>query len=593
MSAQNDEAGVRPIDRNLLFRLLSFARPHRGGFFISTLLLMGIALCSLMVPQIVEHAVDHGMQGDGDDAERSRELQRCAAAMVGIAFLVFFLRRTQIFFTNRTGQRVIHDLRRKVFDHITSRSLAFFHRQPVGTLVTRVTGDIEALNEFFVSGIDVLFYDLLRIVVILVILFATDWQMALATVAIMPFIVLWAFIFQRRSRRFFREVRGMVSEANAYTNEALSGVRVVQAFAREEAVGRRFAGKNDDLMKAHLRTVRNFSWFFPGMEVLSAAGQAMVLVAGFYLVKGERIEIGTVVATWLYLTMFIEPLRQLADKYNIFQAAVAAGERVFAILDDDTAIRSPDKPHAFAAPQGAIRFEGVHFHYDPRKPVLEGIDLEVGAGKTVALVGPTGSGKSTIISLLSRFYDPTEGRVSLDGVDLRELDVAWLRSRVGVVLQDVFLFEGTVRENLTLGRDDLEDERLHAAIEAVQASGVVTRLGGLDGEIMERGAGLSTGEKQLLAFARTLAHDPLVLVLDEATAHIDTETEALLQKALEKVSEGRTSVVIAHRLSTVTTADEILVLCSGRIHERGTHAALLKADGLYARLYRLQFEDAS
>ena len=590
----DDDLTGRAFDTRLLRRLLSYARPHMRGFFFSTLLLLLLAVMTLFVPYLVGQAINDYLVGDPSvatsDDTRTQGVRWTATFLLGIGVATFLCRFAQITITNLTGQKVIHDLRMSVFTHITSRDLRFFDKTPVGTLVTRVTGDIETLNEFFVSGIDVLFSDLVRIAAITVLLFAIDWQMALATLATVPLILLWAFIFQRRSRKLFREVRGHVSNVNAFMNEALTGIHVVHAFGRERAIHGRFQEKNSGLRDAHMKTVRNFSWFFPGMELLSALGMSAVLVVGYQLVSGGHVGTGDVVMFWLYLTLFIEPLRQLADKYNILQAAVAAGERVFRVLDEPSELPPPEEPEPLGEARGHVVFDDVYFHYDERKPVLEGIDFEVPPGTRLAVVGPSGSGKSTIISLLCRFYDPQQGRILVDGHDLRHVDAQSLRRRIGVVLQDVFLFEGTVRENLRLGDDRLDDARLMEAVRSVQAEPVVERIGGLDGHIRERGATLSTGEKQLLAFARTLAHDPALLVLDEATANIDTETEVLLQRALDRLMKGRTAIVIAHRLSTIQECDRILVVHHGQIRESGTHDELLAQRGIYARLYRLQFE---
>ena len=595
MAHDPEEVSGRAFDRNLLRRLLRFALPYRREFMTSTGMLLCISAMALAGPLLLRdlingvlshHAEAGSGTGSGDEALRA--LLFTSGVLLVLGILTFALRFLQIRLTNRTGQRVIHDLRTRLYDHITKRSLKFFDQNPVGKLVTRVTSDIETLNEFFVAGIDVLLYDLVRIIGIVAILFIVDWQMALVTLSVVPLILAWSFVFQRRARRLFRVVRGEVGKLNASLNEYLSGVRLIQSLRREKAVLARFSADNRSLKNAHVATVWNFAWFFPGLELLPALGTAMLLVVGHSRVREGDLQVGDVIMFWTYLGHFLEPLRQVADKYNVLQGAVAAGERVFRVLDDETALPLAPGAPPVARVRGAVSFRDVHFAYDDRKPVLKGISFEVPAGSKFALVGPTGSGKSTIISLLSRFYDPTQGVITLDGQDLRTYELAGLRRQIGVVLQDVFLFEGTVRENLHLGRTELTDEALLAAASAVQALPVVERLGGLSGHIQERGSTLSVGEKQLLAFARTMAHDPAVLVLDEATAHIDTATELLVQSAIARLTQGRTTLAIAHRLSTIQSSDCILVLHHGELRERGTHEQLLHENGIYARLSRLQ-----
>ena len=601
MSGKDEEAPGKKFDRALIRRVLAFAAPYKAGFVRSLGLLVAVSALSLAAPYVVKNTLRDALPPgatllDANDPESPRRqslLWQGGALLALIAAATYFLRKAQIMTINRTGQRVVHDLRLAVYRHITSRSLRFFDRSPTGRLVTRVTSDVEALNEIFLSGLDMMFYDLFRIVLIIGALCAIDVRMALWTLAVVPLIAAWSWWFQKRARVLFREVRGKISAVNTRLTESVSGVRVVHAFRQENRIADRFDVENAALRDAHLETVRNYSLFYPGMESLTALGTAVILAAGDAYFRGGAIARDDLVFFWMLFNLFVEPLRQLADKFNVLQAALAAGERIFKVLDDDRTLPVAAVPLRLGDVRGEVRFEGVDFSYEPGKPALRGVTFSARRGETVAFVGPTGSGKTTIISLLLRFYDPDQGRVLLDGKDLRELDPSELRAAVGVVLQDVFLFAGTVRENLALDDPAIDDARLEAALKDVAADALVRRLGGLDAGLEERGAGLSTGEKQLLAFARTLAHDPRVLVLDEATANIDTESERIIQTALERLMEGRTVLVVAHRLSTIRKADRIIVVHKGEIRETGTHAELLAKGGVYARLHRLQFRETA
>jgi ATP-binding cassette subfamily B protein len=597
MSAEElEDATHRRFSKTLLKRVLQFARPYRRAFLLSVLLLLVLAVSSLLVPLVVRYTIDHYLPQSGTaESSIERDAARRGVITSGFALLLLgvtlsSMRFAQIRVINRTGQAVIHDLRMAVFRHITTRSLRFFDKNPVGRLVTRTTHDVESLNELFVSGIDVVFYDLLRIIVIVVVMFAVDWRMALATLGVIPLIAIHSFWFQREARRLFRMVRAKITALNTFLNESITGIRVIQAFRREGVMREKFSEKNRELKDVHLLTVKNYSLFYPGMEFLSALGTAGIVCLGNHLFFGGSIGRGDLVFFWMLFNTFIEPLRQLADKFNVLQAALAAAERIFRILDDNRTLPIAANPKPVGSVRGHIRFEHVSFSYDGVKPVLHDVSFEVLPGKKIALVGPTGSGKSTIVSLLLRFYDPDQGRILLDGEDIRHFDPAELRKRIGVVLQDVFLFAGTVRENLSLDDAAIPDQKLITAARAVQAERIVEGLGGLGAAVMERGVTLSAGERQLISFARTLAHDPAVLILDEATANIDTESERLVQLALERLLEGRTSLIVAHRLSTIRRADRIIVLHHGAIIEQGTHQELLERNGLYARLHRLQFK---
>ncbi len=578
----------RLFDRALLVRLMAFARPEARSFALSTLLLLVMMGLSLSMPLVLGRSVDQWIAhaGNGWDTLTATLL------LLGLGLATFAARYVQTRLTHRTGQRVVHALRLTLFRHLLGQDLRFHDRHASGVLVTRVTQDIDTLNEFFTSGIDVMLADALRILGIAVVLIVLDWRLALATLAVMPLILLWAWFFQRRGRGYFRAVRECSADANGHTSEAIAGLATIRALGAEAWVLDAHTARNDRLRDAHLATVRNFSWFFPGTEFLPAVGTVLMLYVGAMRIEEGALAVGTLVSFWFYLAMFVEPLRQLADRVNILQAAVAAGDRVFKLLDevsriDDSQVRE-DPP----VPQGELRFEDVHFSYG-RSPVLKGLSFEVRAGERVALVGSTGAGKSTVMALLCRLYDPATGRVFIDGRDLTSLSTPWLRRHIGVVLQDVVLFAGTLRENLLLGRESVPDAALHEALQAAQAGELARRIGGLDGRIMERGEGLSQGERQLIAFARTLVQDPRIVILDEATASIDTETEARLVLALRRVLAGRTAIVIAHRLSTVESCDRALVLHHGSVIESGRHSELIAQDGVYARLTRIQFRPPS
>jgi ATP-binding cassette subfamily B protein len=576
------------FDRALLVRLVSFARPETRAFILSSALLLLMMVLSLAMPLVLGRSVDQWIQGSTD----TTGMVVATVTLLGLGLGSFGARYVQTRLTHRTGQRLVHALRKTLFRHLLAQDLRFFDRHASGVLVTRVTQDIDTLNEFFTSGIDVMLADALRILGIAAVLFFLDWKLALATLAVMPLILLWAWFFQRRGRSFFRDVRERSADANGHTSEAIAGLATIRALGAESWVLQAHETRNNRLRDAHLSTVRNFSWFFPGTEFLPAVGTVLLLYVGASRVESKELEVGTLISFWFYLAMFVEPLRQLADRVNILQAAVAAGDRVFRLLDESTRLDESAVQPAPSAPSGAVRFEDVSFSYD-RTAVLHALNFEVKAGERVALVGSTGAGKSTIMALICRLYDPSAGQVLIDGRSLPTLPMAWLRRHIGVVLQDVVLFAGTVRENLLLGRDAVPDEALLDALAAAQATDLVRRMGGLDGVIRERGEGLSQGERQLLAFARTLVQDPRIVILDEATASIDTETEARLVLALRRVLQGRTAVVIAHRLSTIENCDRALVLHHGRVIESGTHAQLVAANGVYARLTRLQFRPSA
>ena len=594
-SVHEEKVTGRIFEWQVYRRLFPFARPYSKRFAASVVMLLLLAGLAMVGPLAIRAAMDRYIAPGTTnltDADRVQGLLGITGFLLGAGLLTFLVRYAQLWLANDTGQRIIYDLRTHVFEHIQSRNLRFFDTNPVGKLVTRVTSDVETLAELFSAGVDVIFYDIVMISLILGVLFWIDPTLAACTLALLPFMAGWSFYFKREAQQLFRNVRAKVTQLNSLINESVTGIRVIQMYRAEQRTTRRFREWNDELKRAHLGTVRNFSFFFPGIEVFQSLGNAVILLVGYHLVGGGELSAGGMLAFWFLMHRFFEPLRQISEKYNLLQAAMASSERIIAILDTDMVIADKTTPVALAAKDEPPRicFENVTFSYDGTTDVLRDISFDVAPGERLAIVGATGAGKTSLINVLSRFYDIREGRVTLDGTDLRDIDKQKLRRRVGVVLQDVFLFADDVRENIRLGNDAISDERILEACRTVHADRLVQRLSdGLDHEVQERGATFSMGERQLLAFARTLVHDPPILVLDEATSNIDTETEMLIQRALDRLMEGRTVLVIAHRLSTIQKADRILVMHQGRIHETGTHAELLKKDGLYRRLYELQY----
>ena len=601
---EKDEVATKAWDSAVLSRLWRFARPHRGKFVLSFLILGVLFFLELASPWMLKHAIDGPVlaasraraQAEGGEFDATPFVH--ALLLWGAAYLVIvllaavfrFLEENQL---TRTGQSVVNDLRTHLFAHIQRLDLAWFDRHPTGSLVTRVTNDVENLNELFTSGLIVLLFDMIKVAVVMVLLFVVSPPLALVVALLTPVLVGVSLVFRGGARRAPRSVRARLARLNGYLQEVLSGIRVVQVFRREQRVSQRFGAHLADYLEANFRTIFLFALFFPIVAWVTVLMQAGVMLRGGNAISAGEVTPGDLILFWFWLQVFVGPIRELGERYNILQSAFASAERIFAILDTPPALAEPAAPRPLPVPlRGHVRFENVSFAYDPRVPVLSELSFEIPPGATVALVGATGAGKSTIVNLLLRSYDPTAGRITLDGVDLRELDLAALRERLGLVLQDDFLFTGTVRDNLVLGRTGVSAESLARALEASTAGDFVRRLPkGLDTELAERGATLSTGERELVAIARALAASPALVILDEATASVDSATEARIESATHELLRGRSALVVAHRLSTVRRADKILVLHHGRLRESGTHAELLAHGGIYAKLHALQFRE--
>ena len=582
-----EDAQGRDYDTRLMRRFLGFVRPHAALALGALGLLLVRVGADLSGAKILEKAVD-GPLAAGD----LRGLLIYSSIFLGAILLTGLAEYAYTVCMNTAGQRIILDIRTRLFAHLQRLPVAFYDRNRVGRLVVRTTNDVENLNELFTAGLVEVAADVLLLLGAVGMMFAMNAKLAAVTLSITPlvFAALWAF--RRTARERYRDMRRRIARLNGYLNESVQGMRTIQTFGREAACLEKFRVLNAEHRDSAVSALVSYAIFYPVVEALSWMAVAVLVGYGGLLILEGGVSFGDFIAFWALTAKFFGPVRELAEKYNILQAAMASAERVFGILD--TPPQELDRPGALPAPEirGEVAFENVSFSYDGTTPVLRDVSFRVPAGSTLAVVGLTGAGKSTLISLLQRFYDPTSGAVKVDGRDAREYALGSLRRRMGLVLQDVFLFAGSVEDNLRLGEAAISRERLEAAAKAVHADAFIRRLPrGYETRLEERGATLSAGERQLLSFARALAFDPRILILDEATSSVDGATERLIQDALRALLAGRTSIVIAHRLSTIQRADRILVLHHGRVAEEGTHAELLARGELYAKLHRLQFRD--
>ena len=587
-----EEALGKPIDARLLVRLLRYLRPYIGITTTAILMLLALAVLELAGPYLTKVAIDRAIPA------RDLHLIALLGGAMAIALVAqFALEYGQTVLTAYIGQRVMVDLRQAIFRKLQRLSIAFYDRNPVGRLMTRVTSDVETLNDMFTGGVVALFGDVFTLVVIMAWMLAVDVRLSLVSFAVIPFVALAAKVFQDTVRGAYRMIRVKLARINAFLQEHVTGMRVVQLFGREAQAYGRFEAVNRDYLVANLDSIVAYAIFFPAIEVLTSVALASILLYGGDRVLGHTLTVGVLAAFLQLARRFFRPLQDLSEKYNILQSAMASSERVFKLLDAEETVRDQAQPRRLAPPvRGTVAFEDVWFRYpardgtEPRADgwVLKGVSFTARPGETVAVVGHTGAGKTTIINLLLRFYDVERGRVTVDGVDIRELGQEELRELIGLVQQDVFLFTGDIAANIRLG-SAVGDAAVEAAARRVGAHRFIERLPERYAHRLgERGQNVSVGERQLLAFARALAADPAILVLDEATSSVDAEAEELIQRAIAELMRGRTSIVVAHRLSTVQHADTILVLHHGEIRERGSHRELLAAGGLYERLYQLQ-----
>jgi ATP-binding cassette subfamily B protein len=583
-----DEVLGKAYDGRLMRRLIGYLRPYRAQVCFAVATIVANSALQLAPPYLTKIVIDQYIP-----ARDLSGLMVIATLYLTALIASFGFEYAQTWTMQVTGQKVMFDLRMQVFSHLQRLDLRFYDRNPVGRLMTRVTTDVDVLNELFTSGVVSIFGDAFTLVGIMAVLAWMDWRLALVAFSVLPLIALITQWFRRNVRESYRTVRMWIARINAYLQERITGTSTVQLFRRE---ARDFAAF-DDIDRAHrdanVQSIFYYAVFYPAVELVSALAASLIIWYGGGRVMTDALTLGSLVAFLQYSQRFFRPISDMSEKFNVLQGAMASSERIFALLDTPVEVTSPTvrvKPD----PTGVIAFENVTFSYVPDEPVLRNVSFRVEPGQRIALVGATGSGKTTIVNLLLRFYDVDSGRITIDGVDIREFDLAGLRSMFGLVLQDVHLFAGTIADNVRLGQPDIDDVQVKRALESVHAWGFVGRMpAGLSTPVAERGTTLSVGQKQLLSFARALAFDPRVLVLDEATSSVDTETEFLIRDALKVVMRGRTTIAIAHRLSTVQDMDRILVLHKGELRESGTHQELLALRGIYHRLYQLQFKEVT
>lgn len=574
------------IDLRILRRLLSFVKPYRWFFFFLILLTILLSVLGPLRPYLVGITIDNYIAvGDYPG------LLKMVGIILGLLFLQSIVQYAHTYSSDWLGQHVIRDIRIRLYKHLLSLKLQFFDKTPIGRLVTRNVSDIETLADVFSQGLAAMMGDLLQLVVILAIMFYTDWRMTLISLSTLPLLIISTYIFKEKIKSAFNAVRNAVSSLNSFVQEHITGMSIVQIFNSESREYERFKKINNEHRKANLRSVLYYSVYYPVAEVIQAIGIGLLVWYGAKGVIEEFTTIGVLIAFIMYIQMFFRPIRMIADRFNTLQLGIVSTSRIINLLDNRDHISDTGKiiPEHF---KGEVEFNKVWFAYENDNYVLKEISFNVPQGESIALVGATGAGKSSVINLLSRFYEIRKGTIKIDGIDIQEYDLQALRRNIGVVLQDVFLFSGSIRENITLGNPDISDNQILEAARLVGALNFIKRLPGeLEYDVMERGATLSVGQRQLISFIRAMVYDPRIIVLDEATSSVDTETEAMIQRAVEKVLNGRTSIVIAHRLSTIQKADKILVLDKGRIVESGTHDELLSEEGYYTHLYNVQYRE--
>lgn len=573
------------LDTKVLKQLYRYVQPYKFQFYLLVFLTISLALLAPTRPYFIQVAIDDYV-AIGDSAG----LVRMIYILVGLMILQAIVQWAHTFYSGWIGQVIIRDLRVKLFNHLLKLKLKFFDNTPIGRLVTRNVSDIETLADVFSEGLAAIIGDLLQLVTILGVMFYIDWKLTLVSLCTLPLMIISTYIFKEKIKVTFNDVRNAVSNLNSFLQEHITGMNIVQIFNREEREFDKFKEINREHRTAHIRSVLYYSIYFPVAEIIQAIGIGLVVWYGAVGVLGMELQVGVLISFIMYLQLFFRPIRMIADRFNTLQMGVVSSSRIFKLLDSDEHIANEGdfKPEKV---KGNIQFKDLWFAYVDEDYVLKNINFEVKSGQTVALVGATGAGKSSVINLLSRFYEINKGAITIDGTDIRDFELGTLRKHIGVVLQDVFLFSNTIYYNITLGNPKITREQVMEAAEMVGARKFIERLpGGLDYNVMERGATLSVGQRQLISFVRAMVYNPEIIILDEATSSVDTETEELIQESIEKMMKGRTSIVIAHRLSTIQKADQIIVLHKGEIMEQGRHDELLEKGGYYTQLHQMQLK---
>jgi ATP-binding cassette subfamily B multidrug efflux pump len=593
MSEEKKETGnsQKSSDWRLILRIYRLASPYKWRLLLAIVLTLGFAVTGPLIPKLIQVAVDEKIMSND-----SAGLNRMALIIFGLYLLNTLMMLTRTWVAGILAQDVIRDLRNRVFHYISRMKLKYLDRTPVGTLITRTVSDLQTISDFFTEGAIAISGDILNIAVIILMMFSVDWKLSLVSLSVLPFLLIAAYIFKEKVKISFQDVRTHVARLNSFVQEHLTGMQIVQIFNRERMEEKKFRKINADHRDAHIRSVLYYAIFFPVVEIITALSIGLLIWYGINTMidpqpGGPVYEVGVLVSFIMYINMFFRPVRQIADKFNSMQMGMVAADRVFRLVDREDDLETGGD-YISEKIRGNVRFDQVWFAYNREEWVLRDLSFEVKEGKTLALVGTTGAGKTSVINLISRFYDIQKGQVLLDGKNINDYDLYALRNNIAVVLQDVFLFSGSIAENIRLFNPEITDSQIADACKSVGADKFIEKLPGkYNYKVMERGGSLSVGQRQLISFARTLAFNPRILILDEATSSVDSETEELIQKAIALLMQGRTSIVIAHRLSTIQHADEIIVLEKGKILEQGSHRQLMENRAFYSDMYRNQYEE--